>query len=263
MYFRNILILAFCVLTGVFGQSAYAYALTVSPPSPITIPATVTAEFDTTSCQSYTLTWGDGTNSDNTVPTDQNCLPALMPGHQVQHTYNTAGEYTVSLTKNGVTEIVFVSVTAPFGLPPPTGGGQGTTQNSTDNNSSTGYTKSDGGASNTDNKSALISQLQVQLAQLVAQLKQLQVAEGAKPVCVLLNRNLSLGARGSDVTRLQNFLRMTNDFSVDSTEYYGQLTVQAVKNWQTHNGIVSSGTAETTGYGAVGPRTREAMGLCR
>lgn len=70
-------------------------------------------------------------------------------------------------------------------------------------------------------------------------------------------RNLSVGSHGTDVVELQTFLIAQGDLSSGlNTGYFGRLTEAAVKSWQAKNGVVSSGTAATTGYGAVGPRTR-------
>lgn len=75
--------------------------------------------------------------------------------------------------------------------------------------------------------------------------------------CPNLYRNLSFGSRGQDVIELQIFLIAQGDLAVgNNTGYFGRLTVAAVQKWQARNGVVSSGTAATTGYGAVGPRTR-------
>lgn len=45
------------------------------------------------------------------------------------------------------------------------------------------------------------------------------------------------------------------------TNYYGALTIEAVQKFQSARGIVSDGTPATTGYGLVGPKTREALNL--
>lgn len=79
--------------------------------------------------------------------------------------------------------------------------------------------------------------------------------------CPSLSRTLSFGSRGSDVSSLQQFLAqdpaMYPEQSV--TGYYGPLTQRAVQRWQAKNGIVSSGTPSSTGFGMVGPRTKAAM----
>jgi peptidoglycan hydrolase-like protein with peptidoglycan-binding domain len=41
------------------------------------------------------------------------------------------------------------------------------------------------------------------------------------------------------------------------TGYYGALTETAVQTFQAKNGIVSSGSPATTGYGSVGPKTEK------
>ncbi len=61
------------------------------------------------------------------------------------------------------------------------------------------------------------------------------------------------------ITRLQEFLKETGDFTREPTGYYGPATTASVQKWQARHGLVSSGTPETNGYGAVGPRTRAAM----
>jgi peptidoglycan hydrolase-like protein with peptidoglycan-binding domain len=43
------------------------------------------------------------------------------------------------------------------------------------------------------------------------------------------------------------------------TGYFGPITEAALKQWQSEHGIVSSGSAKTTGYGTFGPRTAAAM----
>jgi peptidoglycan hydrolase-like protein with peptidoglycan-binding domain len=70
-------------------------------------------------------------------------------------------------------------------------------------------------------------------------------------------RSLHRGLAGSDVLALQQFLIAQNLLPQDSaTGYFGALTEAAVKAFQAARGIASSGSPETTGYGAVGPKTR-------
>lgn len=81
----------------------------------------------------------------------------------------------------------------------------------------------------------------------------------ALPVSVTSSavRTLSRGMRGTDVLALQKFLISQNLISADSsTGYFGGRTEAAVKEFQRKNKIVSSGTPSTTGFGAVGPKTR-------
>ena len=78
-----------------------------------------------------------------------------------------------------------------------------------------------------------------------------------------LTHNLSFGSRGADVVALQNFLIGRQLFASGSaTGYFGKLTLAALQAYQRSKAIVSSGSPATTGYGALGPRTRATMGLC-
>lgn len=83
------------------------------------------------------------------------------------------------------------------------------------------------------------------------------------PTCPQIGRILSIGSTGDDVTRLQQFLARDPAVYPEAqvTGYYGALTAAAVGRWQAKYNIISSGTAATTGYGQVGPRTAAAMSL--
>lgn len=122
---------------------------------------------------------------------------------------------------------------------------------------------------------ASITELQAQLQALTAQIATLQAqgvqggvvapqsAPAVSSICLNLPRNLSRGSRGSDVAQLQQFLISQNLLAADSaTGFFGALTENAVKQWQSRNGIVFAGTPATTGYGAVGPKTRTALANC-
>lgn len=72
-----------------------------------------------------------------------------------------------------------------------------------------------------------------------------------------ITTTLDIGDSGSEVTELQTYLA-TNASIYPSglvTGYFGPLTQAAVARFQTAQGIVSSGTPDTTGYGRVGPQT--------
>ena len=72
-----------------------------------------------------------------------------------------------------------------------------------------------------------------------------------------LTRDLALGDRGDDVTVLQQFLVSRGYTTADNiTGYFGPTTQKALQNFQKDQQIVSSGTPESTGFGAVGPLTR-------
>lgn len=73
---------------------------------------------------------------------------------------------------------------------------------------------------------------------------------------------LSLGSSGASVRALQIFLRNEYSSFPTTTGYFGALTEAAVKQWQKEHGIVSSGSAATTGWGVVGKKTTAAMKLC-
>lgn len=72
-----------------------------------------------------------------------------------------------------------------------------------------------------------------------------------------LTRQLDIGSRGQDVSDLQTYLASDPNIYPSGlvTGYFGQLTKAAVERFQSNNGIVSSGTPATTGYGRVGPTT--------
>lgn len=72
--------------------------------------------------------------------------------------------------------------------------------------------------------------------------------------CTQLSYNLYFGRTdaqtGGEVSKLQAML------GGQVTGYFGPLTEQLVEAFQAKQGVVSSGSPDTTGYGAVGPRTR-------
>ncbi len=96
------------------------------------------------------------------------------------------------------------------------------------------------------------------IANLQAQLSALQGGGTATGVsCPSITRSLYIGLSdsetGGEVTALQKFL------GVSPTGFFGPQTELKVKEWQKNKGIVSSGTADTTGYGFVGEKTRALM----
>lgn len=75
-----------------------------------------------------------------------------------------------------------------------------------------------------------------------------------------LSRYLTAGVAGADVSALQSYLLATGYLGVKQvTGYFGSLTSAAVARFQCAVGIVCSGSAESTGYGAVGPKTISAL----
>jgi len=68
------------------------------------------------------------------------------------------------------------------------------------------------------------------------------------------------GARGAQVTRLQNFL-LDREYltGTAATGFYGKMTERAVKQFQCEYGIVCGGSPSATGWGLVGAKTRKAL----
>ncbi len=92
----------------------------------------------------------------------------------------------------------------------------------------------------------------VVLALVITMLFQIQYAHA------LIVSSLDLGSSGAEVNELQTYLAKDTALYPEGliTGYFGALTEAAVQRFQTREGIVSSGTPETTGYGRVGPTTR-------
>ena len=72
-----------------------------------------------------------------------------------------------------------------------------------------------------------------------------------------ISTQMSIGSRGADVTTLQTYLAANPDLYPSGlvTGYFGLLTQAGVQRFQAAQGIVSSGTPASTGYGRVGPMT--------
>lgn len=80
---------------------------------------------------------------------------------------------------------------------------------------------------------------------------------GIKSASAMITSQLDFGDRGGEVTELQTYLA-TNASIYPSglvTGWFGPLTQAGVERFQTAQGIVSSGSPGTTGYGRVGPLT--------
>lgn len=130
---------------------------------------------------------------------------------------------------------------------------------------------------NAQTSSSLQAELNALLAQLAALQSQLQTNTGSTntipPVsgsaygaCPNIVRTLQQGLSGSDVTALQAFLAADSRIYPEGTVsgYFGLLTQYAVQRFQSRHGLVTSGTPNTTGYGLVGPGTRNLIAsVCR
>lgn len=77
--------------------------------------------------------------------------------------------------------------------------------------------------------------------------------------CPSLYRDLRQGMNGPDVLDLQEFLDDEGFFFANPTGFFGPTTEASVQAWQTAQGVVRAGMPGTTGFGAVGPRTRAAI----
>ncbi len=109
---------------------------------------------------------------------------------------------------------------------------------------------------------AQVELLQAQLRTLTAGVQSAPVVSApvtSASVCFSGTRTIARGSTGSDVQALQEYLQETADYTGEITGYFGPLTESAVQRWQERNGVVSEGSPETTGFGIVGPRTREEM----
>jgi len=118
----------------------------------------------------------------------------------------------------------------------------------------------------TEDVQARIKELLAKVAELTAQIRALQgqvnvttdpvgtTAVSVNPnfkhrICNMLTRNLAQGTQGDDVRGLQEFLQSEKMLTVEPTGYFGMLTADALKRWQSAQGVDS--------VGMVGPMTRE------
>ncbi len=78
-----------------------------------------------------------------------------------------------------------------------------------------------------------------------------------------LYKGMSDANTRGEVSKLQEFLLTTGDYTHPViTGYFGAATEVAVQRFQMRNGIVTGGTAATTGFGSIGSSTRSAMARC-
>ncbi len=88
-------------------------------------------------------------------------------------------------------------------------------------------------------------------------IRQTTTVNSKNPNLKPIYQNLSRGSKHSEVITVQQLLVKESLLSADSaTGFYGPITEEAIKAFQRKYNIVSSGTPLTTGYGAIGPKTR-------
>lgn len=104
-----------------------------------------------------------------------------------------------------------------------------------------------------------IAALLAEIQQLTAKLQALLATRQVHTSCVNISVSLASRASGNNVTLLQDFLIGQGLLAASATGFFGPLTQSALERWQSAHGIVSSGTPSTTGFGALGPRTRLSM----
>lgn len=80
---------------------------------------------------------------------------------------------------------------------------------------------------------------------------------GGASVCGMLERSLRRGSSGEDVSRLQEYLKEKGFFTASTTGFFGLVTERALQEWQAREGVVKEGDAESTGFGVLGPQTRQ------
>jgi N-acetylmuramoyl-L-alanine amidase len=106
---------------------------------------------------------------------------------------------------------------------------------------------------------ALIDQLKQKIADLQAQIALLLANQkpATQPI-EIFTQTIVYESQGSQVILLQDTLKKLGFFpqSVDSTGYFGSVTLKAVQDFQVKYNIAQSGVA---GYGIVGPKTRQAL----
>ena len=83
------------------------------------------------------------------------------------------------------------------------------------------------------------------------------------PACPQITEALRVGSASIEVLPLQRFfMRIGFLPEASDTGSFDVATEAAVQRFQAREGIVSSGTATTTGYGMTGPKTRAALAQC-
>jgi PKD repeat protein len=122
----------------------------------------------------------------------------------------------------------------------------------------------------TTDVSSLIAALEAQVQQLEQQIAQLQAGSSnstGPSTGSCSGTSLTIGSTGSAVLALQQFLVSRGLLTPESeSSYFGPLTQASVQQWQTANataanGLPSSGSPSTTGWGIFGLKSIAASGL--
>ena len=131
-----------------------------------------------------------------------------------------------------------------------------------------GVTTGGGGSSSPAPTPAPLPATADQAQKIIAAAKAALGTPSSGAVGATFTKNLGPGVTSPDVKRLQQLLNMSSDTKIADTGvgspgnesgFYGALTITAVQKFQKKYGLISEGTPSTTGYGALGPKTRAAI----
>jgi peptidoglycan hydrolase-like protein with peptidoglycan-binding domain len=85
------------------------------------------------------------------------------------------------------------------------------------------------------------------------------------PLKTIFTQFLKRNSRGKEVSALHEFLKRDAQLYPEAlvTGFFGPATERAVQRFQTKYNLVTKGTPATTGYGTVGPKTRNQLNILR
>ncbi len=201
-----------------------------------------------------TVVWTNSGAMAHTVTADNASFVSttLQPGQTYSHTFTSAGSFAYHCQFHGASGGVGMSGTIVVSAPsatPASGASSGST--------TSGGSQSTGTSGTSQTVAELQAQVQA-LSKSVALLQQQKPTSTSAPAsCSAIAPTLKQGSSGAAVTQLQQFLARDPSVYPEGlvTGYFGSLTQAAVQRFQAKNGIVSSGSPSTTGYGQVGPKT--------
>ncbi|MCB9814987.1 peptidoglycan-binding protein [Candidatus Nomurabacteria bacterium] len=120
---------------------------------------------------------------------------------------------------------------------------------------------------NANSEAVSIDQIEGLLEQITKlQTLLVQIQQTNDVICTQLSNSLYLGSTdkntSGEVSKLQQYLSQTGHYKYgEITGYYGPVTQEAVRAWQSEKGIISYGNPETTGFGLIGPATRKSISM--